>query len=235
MPAAISRALLVSGIALIPVLLFGLYRRSLLRLCYSFPIYLVAVWLGDVVLMGWPERFRNWDFYVAKETFYGGLKLALAVELAMLAFGRFPGAVATARRAMLAGLLVTAGTLLLGPPVTRPGLAGIAFALQPRLANGTVLLLLIVWILVLWYHVPVHRLHRAIARGLAPYLLLFGNGVTLQMLGRSGWDVWRLVSLLSASAYVTMLIYWTWEVWRRVEEPKPSDAVDPLLAWRARL
>jgi hypothetical protein len=234
MPAAISRALLISGITLIPVLLLGLHRRSLLRLCYSLPIYLVSVWLGDLVLLAWPERFRNWDFYVAKETLYGGLKLAIAVELASLAFGRFPGAAATARRALLLGLLLTAATLALGPPITIPGLYGVALALQPRLANGTVLLLLIVWILVLWYHVPVHRLHRAIVRGLVPYLLLFGNGVTLQMLGR-GWDVWRLVSILSASAYVALLIYWTWEAWRRVEEPKPSDAVDPLLAWRARL
>jgi len=223
------------SILLIPVLLLGLQRRSLLRLCYAFPVYLTAVWLGEVAVRSSPERFYNWGFYVAKETLYGGLKLAIAVELAALAFGRFPGAAATARRALLAGLLVTAGTLLLGPPVTRPGLAGIAFTLQPRLANGTVLLLLIVWILVLWYHVPVHRLHRAIIRGLVPYMLLFGDGVTLQLLGRSGWDVWRLVSFLNSSAYVTLLIYWTWEAWRRVEEPKPSDAVDPLLAWRARL
>jgi hypothetical protein len=222
------------SILLIPVLLLGLQRRSLLRLCYSFPIYLSAVWLGELAVRSSPQRFYNWGFYVTKETVYGGLKLALAVELAMLAFGRFPGAVATARRALLAGLLVTVGTLLLGPPIAQPGLYGVALALQPRLANGTVLLLLIVWILVLWYHVPVHRLHRAIIRGLVPYLLLFGNGVTLQMLGR-GWDVWRLVNFLNAFAYVTLLLYWTWEAWRRVEEPKPSDAVDPLLAWRARL
>jgi hypothetical protein len=230
----LQRALGYAVLILIPALLLLLWRRSLIRLCYTFPVYLAAVWLGDVAIAARPERFFNWGFFVTKQTLYGALKFAIAVEIATLAFGRFPGALAVARRALLAGLIVTLATLVFGPPIKRWAMVDVGMALQPRLANGTVLVLLIVWVLVLWYHVPVHRLHRAIIRGLVPYMLFFGDGLVIQFYARHS-HLHQLTGLLDSAAYLTVLAYWTWEAWRRVDEPTPSDAVSPLLSWRARL
>ena len=181
-----------------------------------------------------PDRFYNWGFYLTKQTVLGLLKFVLAIELASLAFGRFPGALATARRALLAGLLVTLGTFVFGPPIKRWAMVDVGMALQPRLANGTVLLMLIVWCLVLWYHVPVHRFHRAIIRGLLPYMLVFGDGLVIQFYARFS-NLHREIALMDGTAYMTLIFYWTWEAWRRVDDPIPSDAVNPLLTWRARL
>lgn len=229
----VQRALTASAVLLLLATLAGLLARRRARVSYAWTAYMACVATGELLLVCWPRVFWNWSFFVAKETLYSALKLALALEMAALVFSRFPGARATVRRALLLGLAAVLWALLEGGPIERPGLSGIALALQPRLANGTAVTLMIVWGLIFWYHVPVHRLHRVVLRGLVPYLLLFT--VALQLLARHGWDLRRQLSYADAAAYLTMLLYWTVEAWRPEPAGGTPPAVAPLLGWRARL
>jgi hypothetical protein len=129
------RAPFVVSFVLLVALLAGLFVRRLHRVCYSFPAWLLAVLAGDVLMFGWPERFYTWGFWMAKETVYAALKLAIAMEITTLAFQAFPSARATVRRVMLAVLLALLAFVLVGVryDVALPDLAR---ELQRRAANG---------------------------------------------------------------------------------------------------
>jgi hypothetical protein len=106
--------------------------------------------------------------------------------------------------------------------------------LQARLNNGAALVLAAVWALVLWYRIPLHWLHRAILRGLVPYLLVFT--VVLQVLQSAGWDFRDQASHAAGLFYVALLSYWTWVVWSSEPAPGgPPELLARLQPWRGRL
>jgi hypothetical protein len=223
----------VTSVLLLATVLCGIHRRRLYRIARWLAPYLAVVMLGELLVLLWTDRFYVWEFWLAKETLYGALKLALAVELGGLIFTAFPGAAATARRAsllVLGGICVT----LLAAPSTGVKLQDLALELQPRLANGTAFLLLVVWLLALWYHVPTHPFHRAILAGLSSYLLVFT--VLLRFLDSRGWEVQYLTNYADALGYLVMLGYWNWVVWRRepAEEPR-AELLRALQPWRGTL
>jgi len=225
--------LVVAGLLLAPAILAGLVRRRLYRLCYSFPTYLLTVWIGELLIFAWPERFYHWTFWQIKETAYAVLKLATALELGSLAFKAFPGARRRAMGLALLVLLATLGTLVL-EPVKSTDVESLALELQPRLANGTALLFASVWALVFWYHIPLHRLHRAILRGIVPYLLIFTTG--MRLLASLGRDIQHAAAGADSIAYVALLAYWAWEAWRKEPEDTASSPVlRRLQPWRDRL
>ena len=93
-------------LALVAVLA-GLFLRDRARLCWSFVAYAAAILLGNTLASFWPARFYNPSFWVLKQGVYDALKMAVALELAWRAFEAFPGAMRTARRAVLALLAVS--------------------------------------------------------------------------------------------------------------------------------
>jgi hypothetical protein len=212
-------------------LLVGLVWRRLHRVCRTFPVYVGAVFAGDVLALAWPERFHNWTFWTFKEAAYGIFKLGIALELTSLTFRAFPGARAAARRALAlgTGLLVTG--LLALDLAEADDWAKLFMEIHPRLANGTALLFACVWALVLWYNLPVHPFHRALLRGFVPYLLVFT--VAYRLLATWGWDFRYQMSLASAGSYLLMLVYWTVVAWRP-QAPPPADPalVQRLQPWR---
>ncbi len=225
-------AVCCSSVALCALIAAGLLLRRLHALCYSFLPYVLAVAAGDALMLGWPERFYRWGFWVAKETACGALKLAVAVELGLLAFQAFPGALRRARQVALVVALATLAALAV--PVRSTDMGDMALELQPRVDNGSAMLFMGVWALILWYRIPMHRIHRAILRGFVPYLLVATLG--LKLVATLGWNVREQAGLLDSGAYLAMLAYWTWEVWRRVPEPLADPAVVARLQpWRARL
>jgi hypothetical protein len=213
-------------VALICATLAGLARRRLYRLCYSFTAYLAAVALGEALILLWPDTFYRWAFWQGKETVYGLLKLGIGLELGSLTFQAFPGASARARLIALLALLFILAAMLTLTPAPHEDLSplqALAVELQSGLANGTVLLLALTWILVFWYHVPLHRLHRAILRGLGLYLMV--SSAALKLVGNFP-ELRDAVSYGTGIAYVALVGYWAWEAWR------PEREIDKLPIWR---
>jgi hypothetical protein len=225
----LQRALLGLSVTLLTIVLAGLFRRRLYRFCYTFPAYLLAVWLGDVLQLVAPEIFYVWWFYATKEPLYAVLKLVVALEITALAYQAFPAAHAAARRAILAVLVALLPLLTIGVPYG-PDFPTLVREFQKRLTFGTILVFCATWALVLWYHLPLHRLHRAIIRGLVPYMLVFAaaNELTLTF----GWNIRDAVNTADALAWNLMLAYWAWEVWRT--PPAEPPFLQKLQRWRGR-
>jgi hypothetical protein len=134
------------------------------------------------------------------------------------------------RRLLLGVMLGLLALLTIGIPYGQD-LPTLARELLRRLAHGSVLGYFATWALVLWYRIPLHRLHRAIFRGLVPYQLIFATARSLTL--AFGWDIREAVNLADQAAYSLMLAYWAWEVWRRPPDEPPF--LRTLQPWRARL
>jgi len=226
----IQRAAFLLSIGLLTTVLLGLGVRRLYRFCYSFAVYLLAVLTGDLLQNCWPERFYTWDFWMVKETLYALLKLAIAVEIVDLSFQAFPSARRNVRRVMLALLVGLLGFVVIGVD-DGAELTMLARELQRRAANGIAMLYCAAWAVVLYYHLPLHRLHRAILRGLVPYLLVFAAANTITLV--FGWNWRQEVNVAEAAVWALMLAYWSWEVWRR--GPAESLFLRELQPWRKRI
>jgi hypothetical protein len=190
--------------------LAGVLLRGRLRLCWVFPLYALAILVGNSLVTLWPARFYNASFWMLKQGVYDVLKMALALELAWRALGEFPGAWRTARVVLLALLgLSTAALFLLTPRSSYRTL----WEWQPSVATAAVWLLTATALLVVWYQVPIHDFQRAIMLGLAPYLLVFVT--LLDLLRRHGWKVRAEVGLADSLAYMGVVFFWAWAAWRR--------------------
>lgn len=232
------RIIAVTAIALCGMLVLLLLRRDQARVCYSWSAYILIVGLADALILFWPRTFWNWSFWSGKELTLAVLKAGIGLELGTLAFARFPGAHRTARLWAAFALSVAAITMALAPKTETAGLAGLVLEAHARLSHGSALLLVSLGMLVLWYRVPVHRLHRAILRGLATYLLIFSgtSRAALAMLSQGLLEWWTVVAHLDGAAFALMLAYWTWEVARVSpdDELRGSPALESRLAWRDR-
>jgi hypothetical protein len=198
-------------------LLAGILVRGRARLCWSFAVYVFAVLLGNTLVTVWPGRFYTEEFWVVKQGVYDVLKVAIALELAHRAFGAFPGALRTARRVLLAVLVLS--TVLLAMLTPRSSYETL-WEWQPSVATSAVWLLTATALLVVWYQIPIHDWPRAIMLGLAPYLLVV---VTLMgLLKRHGWEFRSELGILDSLAYAALLVFWTWAAWR--PEVAPAGA-----------
>ena len=207
---ALSHAVKLAVVAV----LAGLVARGRARLCWSFAAYLVAILVGNSLASLWPSRFYTPQFWVLKQAVYDALKMAVALELAWRAFEAFPGALRTARRAILA--LLVASTLALAL-FTPPSSYATLWDFQPGTVTAALWLLTATALLVVWYQVPVHDWQRAIMLGLAPYLLVFV--IVLDLLKRHGWMALHAIAgVLDSAAYLSLLVFWAWAAWRR--DPK---------------
>ena len=77
---------------------------------------------------------------------------------------------------------------------------------------GVVWLLMGIAILILWYRLPVDRMHKAILMGWIPYLLIFSGGLKLAEI--YGWGTtipW--VNYVTSGAYFLLLTYWARAAW----------------------
>src|SRR5262245_22309663 len=82
---------------LIAVTVAGVVKRGRLRLCRMFLLFLVLVFLTDMLPVFWPKTFWTQAYYFPRESLHNVLRFAVALELAYFAFRSFPGARSTAR------------------------------------------------------------------------------------------------------------------------------------------
>ena len=224
------RTLTIIHLALLAVIMAGLVHRRLFRICYAFALYVAVVLVAETLIFGWPARFFVWPFYTAKEITYGALKLAILLEITALTYQEFPSARAAVRRLLLGVMVMILALMTIGVP-SNLDFPDLVRELLRRLAQGTGMAYLATWALLLWYRLPLHRLHRAILRGLVPYLTLYAADRTILL---QDWNKRReTVNVVEMIAYAIVLAYWAWEVWRR--PPREPDFMRTLQPWRARL
>lgn len=231
------RAILIASNVFLLAALVGLLVRGRLRLVYSFPFYLLAVVVLSSLSGLWPERFHTWSFYWFKQSVYGVLEVAIALELTTRVFQTFPAARRTARIVFLVVLVVTFIAAWTAPVNTPAGArtqgewAQLVVLLHPRIANGTAWLFGALFALILYYRLPLHHLHKAVAFGFMANLLFLTFG--LDQLRRSQFTNVRLMSYMGSLAYTAVTAYWAWAAWRR-DDPPPVDpeVVQRIQPWR---
>ena len=227
-------AILIAGDLLLLATLAGLGARGRLRLAYCFPVYLLVVVVLSSLPAFWPSRFNTWSFYWFKQSIYTALEVAVALELTVRAFQAFPAARRTAHAALLVVVAVTVIAAWTAPIPSGSQLqlewAERVLALLPRFANGAAWLFGALFALILYYRIPLHPLHKAIAFGFMAFLLLLTVG--LDQVKRSDFARLTLVSYAGSIGYTMVAAYWARVAWRRDPPPPvPREVVDRLQPW----
>ena len=166
------------------VVLVGLFARRRAHLCWSFVAYLATGLVCNSLMSFWPDQFYRQWFYLLTQGLANAMKLAIAAELTYRTFRAFPGAAARVRL-FLAPLFLVPVLFVTKVP------AGAAFEdlvrlYQPQMQTGVIWIMVAITLLIAWYRVPVHAMHRAILIGFASYLLIFTT--LLNVLRDYGFD-----------------------------------------------
>lgn len=192
--------------------LAGLFVRGRWRLWYAFALLLLVSALHDALVALWPGRFHRGAIWWAKEGALVLIRFFMALELTARIFRRFPGALATARGALVFILALTfvAVAALPARPIDYPGFVGV---LMPRVLNGTVWLFTALAALILWYRLPIDPFRKAILLSYVPYLL--ANTVLLNALVAAGWQRGWWFNALLQVAGLSLVVFWAYAAWRR--------------------
>jgi hypothetical protein len=196
--------------------LIGLFVRRRAHLCWSFLGYLVWALVCNSLISFWPDQFfRQW-FYVIMYGVADALKLAIAAELTYRTFRAFPGAAARVRVLLLPVFLVPALFVSKVP-------SGVSYEewivqYQPQVQTAVIWIMTAITLLIAWYRVPVHAMHRAILIGFACYLLIFTT--LLNVLRHFGFEhVRTFIGMADGYAYLLLLMGWAYAAWLPARRP----------------
>ena len=203
--------------------LAGALFRDRVRLCRSFALYLLVVLTADCLMLAWPETFYTRAFWTVKEAVYVGLKIAIAIEVAMLALSELPHA----RKVALALQVIVLGVTVVAMRVPDASYAVTLGLVQPRGQAGVVWVFFVFLLVAARYRVPLHPYHRTIATGAVLYM---GSQAVL-------WDFAGVfgrgfVDVADPLLYAASLGMWAWGAWRPAE-PLPK-AIARLQPWGVR-
>ena len=205
------------------VTLVGLFVRRRHAACWSFTIYLAVCLVCNCLVSFWPRTFWVYDFWIRKQAAYDILKLAIGVELGARAFRAFPGAMAAAR---VVGLVILSAAGLLIAATASPFHTRRTWDWLTATGTATIWVFAAVAFMVLWFRIPVSRIHRAILLGLVPYMAVYT--VLTGLLQRHGWAALSKLSTTEAVAYLLLVSFWAVGSWH-VDEPV---TVSPAVAAR---
>lgn len=190
--------------------LAGLFARRRAHLCWSFVAYLVTGLVCNALMSFWPDEFFRLWFYTLTQQLLTALKLAIAAELTYRTFRAFPGAAARVR-VLLAPVFLLPVIFVSRVP------AGASYEdliqlYQPQLQTAVIWIIAAITLMIAWYRVPVHAMHRAILMGFAAYLLIFTT--LFNVLRDVGFDrVRNFISMADGYAYVLLLAGWAYAAW----------------------
>jgi len=212
-------------------LLGGLLVRGHWQVCLSFCGYLLALVSTTGLLVAQPSRFFNWDYWVLSESLQTLLKFCVVVEIATRVFQNLPRARTKLMRTLLLGLTALVPAIAYAFSAEDSSTVGVV--IMPRVLYATALMFAALLVACLWYHVPLHPIHKAILLGWVPYLLLFT--VTTKMIESFGWDIRELAGRLNILAFYALLLHWLRAAWRpfSVADASPT-VVSVLQPWAAR-
>ena len=214
------------GTIALAIVLAGVLVRRRYRRWWFFALFLAVTLVSTIMLVGWPSRFYTKGFWQAKETALNFIRFAMALELAYRAFRAFPGALATARWALLFVLGVTfAAIVFSGGGADYESFLG---EIQPRVLNGSIWLFTAIAAIILWYRLPIDHFQKSVLLSYVPFLLIFTVCMNvLGVAGRAGWEHAWPVRYGNQLAFLGLMVYWARAAWRLVEEPTPPKARPP--------
>jgi len=197
-------------------ILTGLFVRRRAHLCWSFVAYLVAVLVLNSMMSFWPDAFYRLWFYSLMHELLNALKLGIALELTYRTFRAFPGAAARVRLFLAPLFLVPVLFVNKVPPGTSN--QDLVLLYQPQIQTAVIWIITAISLLIAWYRVPVHALHRAILVGFATYLLIFTT--LLNVLRDFGFDRLRIfIGMADGYAYLLVLAGWAYAAWVPAHRP----------------
>jgi hypothetical protein len=207
--------LLFLALLLIGATIVGTVKRGRFRLCRMFLLFLVTVFVTDVLAEFWPDPFYTRDFWLIRESLHNMLRYAVALELAYFAFRSFPGARSTARNLLLVLLVTTLGSVIAASwgLSSLPNFQEIIGQIQLPQLIGVMWLLMGIAGLILWYRLPVDRMHKSILLGWVPFLLIFSGGVKLAEAYDWTPSIIPWVNYVTTGAYFLLLTYWARAAW----------------------
>ncbi len=189
----------------IAIALVGLFVRGLHARCRLFGAYLAAVLVGDLLVLAWPATFYTMESWFIRQGIYQTLRTGTALELGWMVLRAFPGARDPWRVLIIPILGVTSFAALHAPEYVD---------WTVRVSTGTTWVLGVMFVLVMFGNIPLHRWHRDLLAGFGAYSIVFGV-----LLGRYGVDDWRFVWLqtLQPLAYLALTSWWAFASWRKLE------------------
>ncbi len=197
-------------------ILVGLFARRRAHLCWSFVAYLVTTLVCNSLMSFWPEQFYRFWFYSLMQDLLQAMKLAVAAELTYRTFRAFPGAAARVRVLLAPVFFVP----VLFASKVPPGASyqDIIQIYQPQLQTAVIWIITAITLLIAWYRVPVHAVHRAILIGFAAYLLIFTT--LLNVLRDFGFENLRnFIGVADGYAYILLLGWWAYAAWVPARRP----------------
>ena len=201
----------VIGLIITLVLLIGLTIRQRYDVAYTFTIYLIVVFVTELLTLVWPDRFYRRAFYLQKENVINALRFGVALELMYRTFRAFPAAHRTARAVFLVFVSVTLAVVMAATTRDQPDLYTLVNKVQPRVITATVWLLTALAGLILWYRLPVETFHKAILLGWVPYLLIFS--AALNYVGDYGPQFLIASNYVHTLAFLGLLVFWARAAW----------------------
>jgi hypothetical protein len=203
--------LLMHGVKIaVLAVLIGLFVRRRAHLCWSFVAYLATVLVCNSLESLWPGQFfRQW-FYLLTQGLFDALKLAVAAELTYRTFRAFPGAAARVR-VLLAPVFMVPALFVSWVP-SGATYEDMVRLYHPQVQTGVIWIMVAITLLIAWYRVPVHAMHRAILIGFSAYLLVFTT--LLNVLRHFGFDNLRsFIGVADGYAYLLILTGWAYAAW----------------------
>lgn len=212
--------LLAHGVKLgMLAVLVGLFVRHRAHLCWSFVGYLGWGLVCNSLMSFWPERFYNQAFYVLMQGVLDAFKLAIAAELTYRTFRAFPGAAARVR--ILLAPVFFVPVLFVSKMPTGTSYEEWVRLFLPQMQTGVIWIMTAITLVIAWYRVPVHAMHRAILIGFAAYLLIFTT--ILNVLRDFGFEhVRAFLSVADGYAYLSLLAGWAYAAWVPARRPVVS-------------
>lgn len=204
------RALMVIGLALMALVVAGLFRSGRARECVAFTTYITVATAFGVGILAFPAWYTP-EVFLVKQGIYDTLILGMAIELSIKVFRSFHGVAQKIRAQLAAAVIVSTALVLISTPASA-AYSNLA-RYQPAITTAGIWCLAFVGLLIVWYQIPVPSFSRAIILGYVPYLLVFV--VCVDLIGRLGWEAIQGINTANAAAYDAVAAYWARAAWRK--------------------
>lgn len=198
--------------------LSGLFSRQRFGRCLGFAAYLTSVLVTTLLVVTLPNVFFRPYPWQVMQIAYASLRHVMALELAFYTFRAFP----VARRLARSVLWITSVLALALPfafPADLTNFATVYLEVVPRMNLASVALFFGLGALILWYHLPLEPMHKAIIMGIAPYLSIYS---LLLHAVRPHPAYVDMAEYANQFAWIALTVFWAWVAWQPRAAPRQA-------------